>query len=299
MLNSVRLRFDVESFCVTNGVNYRRHRDWVQICCPMPGCYGDDYKGGFHTGSGVYSCWRCGTHRPAEVVSCLLRCDVTKALAVMAEYGAAQLPSAPPPPEFRDVDVVLPLGSEPLSHVAKRYLNGRGLDADALEQEWGLLSTPGVGRTCHRVIIPIHYRGELASWTARSYVDDPVRYISCSAEGERWPHKTLLYGWDKVRDVALVVEGPTDVWNIGPGAVCVFGTEWCSAQLDKLRKCGIVYVMFDPEPRARESARSLVKSLSLFLDNVEQVTLDNGKDPGSLSLEEVVAVRKELGLCSL
>lgn len=90
-----------------------------------------------------------------------------------------------------------------------------------------------------------------------------------------------------------MVEGVVDVWKLGKGAVCTFGTKFTKKQIARLCKMNTVYIYYDPEPEAQEKARELANSLI----SVPHVYIINGdKEPGDLSRKEGVEIMRELGM---
>lgn len=64
-------------------------------------------------------------------------------------------------------------------------------------------------------------------------------------------------------DSCIVVEGVTDVWRLGPGAVATFGIKFRPAQVAMLaRHFKTIHVLFDPEPAAQAQARKLATDIS-------------------------------------
>jgi DNA primase len=140
-----------------------------------------------------------------------------------------------------------------------------------------------------RIWIPVHVRGELVTWTTRSIGDGG--YVSARPEEERTPIKHCLYGLDHCRHVAVVVEGPADVWKIGPGAVATFGVSYTQEQVALLAEIPIRVVCFDREVGAQRQATKLCRALEAHPGSTCRVELD-AEDPGSASEEEVSALRK-------
>ena len=115
-----------------------------------------------------------------------------------------------------------------------------------------------------RLIIPIYDADQrLAGWQARYVGDCPAevpKYLSC--KGMR---KTqLLYGLAEAMCTTgpvVIVEGPTDVWRLGPGAVALFGKDMSLPQqalLDQQLPGRIVVVMLDRD--AQDKAQELQRT---------------------------------------
>jgi DNA primase len=104
-----------------------------------------------------------------------------------------------------------------------------------------------------------------------------------------------LYGIEKIRDAAIIVEGPTDVWRLGPGAVATFGIDWSMSQANILRKIPRRYIAFDPDERAQQRALQLAEWLSYYPGETEIIEgLDC--DPGDHPEDEAQKIMEDLGI---
>ena len=88
------------------------------------------------------------------------------------------------------------------------------------------------------------------------------------------------------------MEGPTDCWKIGAGAVCTFGLAWTPAQLARIASYPTRVICFDNEEEAQKQARVLCAELEPFPGRTINVCLE-AKDPGSAQKEEIQCLRKE------
>lgn len=186
-----------------------------------------------------------------------------------------------------------PAGLRPLSRSHKKWLLDRGLDPDKLEHLWGLQGTELSSRLSWRIWAPVILDGEPVSWTARTIGKGPLRWIHARPDEEALSIKSLLYGWDYVRGSVVVVEGPSDVWRVGPGAVAQFGLVPTDSQIHMLRSVPLRVICFDRERVAQQAAQKLVKQLQSFPGETIIVELESD-DPGSATDEEVAELRKFL-----
>jgi DNA primase len=297
------MSFNALQFCEDHGLAYaERHkhvtRGWVGVPCPF--CTGNPgFHGGFNPRRGYYKCWRCGWHPLTRVIATLLHVPYSTARKIEAKYttGGAefeneQLAAAP--------DVCHLPSTAPLSSAARQYLTGRGFDPERIENLWGVADGGHAGAYKFRLLAPVTYRGRIVSYTGRDYTgrQDP-KYKSCRTEDEAIHHKNILYGGDEARgDKAIVVEGPTDCWRLGAGAVGVFGIEWTVPQAILLAgRYRRLFILFDREEQAQAQADELwmaVKSFRADLDG-EILTLPGVKDPGDLSQKDADYLMKTLG----
>lgn len=122
------------------------------------------------------------------------------------------------------------------------------------------------------------------------------RYKVCRREKELIDHRELLYDPDNAHgNTVMVVEGVTDVWRLGDGAVATFGTSLSktSPQIMLLQRFRKVFVIFDTEPKAQAKAKWLRDQLSVLGIWAINVRLKTG-DPGDMTPEQALELRKEL-----
>ncbi len=269
----------------TEGQHHHTREGWVQIECPFCG----KGSGGYHLGINLEhfycSCWRCGYHSLFVVLKEVSGQDydgVKRRLDGMIPVYSTTKRSAG--------QLELPKGIGPLGGVHKRYLQGRKLDPDQIASQWGVRGIGLASQLAWRLFIPVHRHGEIVSWTTRS-VGGGKRYISAKPKQSTIPLSHLLYGADQARHSVVVVEGPADVWRIGPGAVATFGLIYSTAQVRAIAQFPVRGVCFDSELVAQKRARKLCSALSGFPGRTELVELDSD-DPGSASEEEISEIRK-------
>jgi hypothetical protein len=288
-----------EELCRELGVEFRRHGEhrhvtegWIGVDCP--GCSPGQrkFKAGYCVSGRVMSCWSCG---PLDVVNTLsllsrrgwseifgLAKDLSRDKTVAALKKAGKYS---PPPRW-------PLGY-PGAGPHRAYLRGRGLDVNRLVKLWRVAALSSGTAYLGRVFIPVFRFGEEVSWTTRAiHPRAQPRYVSSPPDRELSPLKSLLYGMDYVRNACVVVEGPVDVWKIGPGAVATFGTNFTREQVLKLSKIPVRAVCFDSEPQAQRQADKLCALLECFPGSTYKVTLESGKDAGEADESELEELRK-------
>ena len=266
---------------------------WVNIDCPFCGQI-SHYRLGYNLAYGYMNCWQCGNVRLFEALAAILP-DYPRKDLVDFVKGVDRERTVLTRPRGK---LKLPSGLGPLSSMQKDYLSGRKFKWRELKQVWGIQgcgpfaqSQEGVDLK-FRIFIPIVYHGQVVSWTTRSTSDEhKLRYISASMSEESMDHKSILYGSDYVRHTAIICEGPTDVWRIGPGAVCTFGTAYRTAQLGLLAAFPVRVVCYDSDPNAQRKARKLCDLLSVYDGRTYNVVLDS-KDPGSGTASEIRRIRE-------
>lgn len=264
---------------------------WTGIQCPY--CGSSEYYFGIPPFSRyAASCWRCGKRPLADALAAASGRslgDVKQLLGHLDRPIAQRLLK----PSGR---LEMPFGVGPLKAPHLAYLSSRGVTrSDA--QIWDLqgLDQDG-GRLAWRIFIPIYYRGKIVSWTTRAIGEGAThRYIAARLTQESIPKTKLLYGIDYVRHACIVVEGPADVWKIGPGAVCTFGLAYSREQMMQLSKIPKRIICFDNEPQAQRRARELANNLAPMDGQTMIVQLDS-KDAGEATAKEIRRLRRLVAL---
>lgn len=273
----------------SNGTHHHARAGWVQVDCPYCASVG-----GFHMGLCIArpraSCWRCGSRRIGDVLWQISG----------GKFGlkGADLKYAHTRQDVVHGNYKPPAGAGPLHTLHKGYLLRRGYDCDMVEHLWRVTGTQWqAGPMLWRLVIPIFLDGRAVSWTSRSIAKDPgLRYISADPTEEAVPHKSLLYGEEHCGQSVIVCEGPLDVWAIGPGAVCTFGTAFTPAQLNRLARFSRRVLVYDSDAnRAGENAvAKLAAVLSMLPGTNEIIKLDTGSDPGAAHPVELTELRQHV-----
>ena len=277
------------------GIQYRRsgeskdvRSNWVGIVCVW--CGRGEYSLGIR-GWGC-SCWRCGKKKLGESLAEASGRSLREVLGLLGGVEKEQ-----EEPEHRG-RLVIPKDIGPMTLTHIRYLEGRGLNSAEIEDVWGVQGIAIAPRLAWRLFIPIKDRSEqMVSWTTRSLLDcKDRRYISAAPEEEIESPKNLLYGEHLAGHSIVVVEGPTDVWRIGPGAVATMGVDWTDAQRLLIGRHPVRAICFDSEPFAQRRARELYEQLEDLPGQTLLMHLETAKDPGGASDEEVAAIRAKAGI---
>jgi len=177
------------------------------------------------------------------------------------------------------------------------FLEQRNFHPDAIIKEYSIKACANLGKWRFRIIIPVFKSGIIVDFTSR----DVSGKVDASYKNRPGFDRNLLYNIDSIkRDTVLIVEGPLDVWRMGSGVVSTFGINYTSPQVLELLKKGVknYFIMYDPEPRAIESAHQLAKKLTLYneIKHVEVIELSGDSDPADLLESEAMYLRKEIGL---
>lgn len=271
------------------GEHHHARANWLALrVCPF--CGSQNYHLGYNISANFFNCWKCRGH---GIVSTLVRLGVPYEDARAFSKDRDFLPGAL---RAERGALIEPKGRVPLMPIHKKYLQGRGFDTEVLTRLWQL---EGLGKNggplSWRIYIPIIYRGQRVSWTTRAIADLPQRYLSASPAQESLSHKEIVYGLDDCNQSIIVVEGPSDAWNVGLGAGCLFGVAYTPAQVWLLSRIPYRYICFDSSPEAQRSAQDLAAELAPFPGETTIVELD-AEDPGQASRKEIRMLRKMANL---
>ena len=264
--------------------------EWVGVECQWCGKGTGNFGLGLHPQSLACTCWKCGRHGIADVLIELTGEPYRVVKALLDGMPHIRLGEREKPPGT----LKLPKGLGPLGERHRRYLKGRGLDPDMLAKVWGLQGIGLAARLSHRIFIPIKLDDRTVSWTTRATTDDVERrYIAAAANEEAMPAKSLVFGTDHCRHAIIVVEGPTDVLRIGPGAGGLLGLAYTKEQVRRIAKFPVRAIVMDNEPEAQRRAVALCRELSAMPGRTTRIEID-AADPGSASNREIRLLRRKV-----
>lgn len=259
---------------------------WVGLDCPRCSPGAGKFRLGYNLAGGYLHCWVCGGLPLLDTLAALAGTDAGRVKDVLRDVPRQAKTQRP------RGTLALPAGLGPLDAPHADYLIGRGFNPLELRKLWKIKGTGMLSDVPWRIFIPVHRRGELVSWTARSLGDGRRdKYHNARPDQESYPMKHTLYGIDHCRHGVIVHEGPTDVWRTGPGAAGTLGVSYSREQLALLTRYPIRVVCFDNEPDAQRRAARLCEQLAPWEGETYRVELDS-PDPGSATPRETRLLRK-------
>lgn len=272
------------------GEHEHAREGWVQVDCPICTPGAEHFRLGLTENGRVANCWSCGRLSVAEMLVEASGASYSTVRSLLRQVDS-----------FADVEVVeranqkvvLPKRLGPLLSAHRKYLKDRRFDPDELAEVWGLQGLGIAPRLQWRIFIPIVHRNQTVSWTTRSLLEKGKRYITASVEEEAISHKDLLFGMDYCQHACVVVEGPFDVFRVGPGAVATAGTAFTTAQVAKISKFPVRVVCFDNEPAAQQTADNLCEQLAVLPGATYKFELSS-KDPAVATKGELKELRSFL-----
>lgn len=264
--------------------------DWIGVDCPYCSPGWGKYRMGITQNARMASCWSCGRHPPVKTIAELTGLKPSEVFELL-EFDSITFKNQD---TKADGKLIIPSGIGDLLPAHRDYLQERGFDPDEIHNTWGVRGFNIHADLAWRLWIPIYQGYDLVSWTTRSLIDEGKRYINAGSNQEKIPAKTVLYGGHLCGQSIIVVEGPLDVWKIGPGAGSTNGIKWTEEQAIRISKFARRMIVFDNEPEAQRQARRLAARLESFPGQTIVGELDTGKDPGDCSSDELTELRKWL-----
>ena len=296
--------FDSEAFIMAHHVqswpagSKNVPKGCIGVRCPFCGDTSNHMH--FRLGTLSVKCWRCGKKRLSDAIAGILHIPIREAIEEMRRFikegeGVQWSPGERKP---NAKQLIWPGGCGPLQDPHRRYLenppNKHPFDSYELERIWQLWATNHIDPNyCWSIIAPLYWRGQPISYQALDVTGKrKQKYRAAPPQHEVTPHYNMLYGADQALALATgrvaVVEGITDAWRLGPGAVGTYGVEWSPAQAILLaRHWNEIFLFYDPDDAGEKGALGLFYFLRGFGKNIHNMRIKTGgADPGALNPED-------------
>lgn len=290
-----------ESFPMLESGHHHCVEGWVQTHCPFCGDGSHGWHLGFSIEHGNMNCWKCGKHTAWEWLKAILPPGAGSRVGMLLKkYKSNVQIIATKKIVTRGRNAKAPIGLKELSKKHKAYLYNRNFDSDYLESEWGLKGSKHLSMDWNwRIVAPIRdIDNRIVAYTGRTLSSSvkPRWKMTKDSEMSTDPKK-LIYGIEKVNPDkgVLIVEGPSDVWRMGPGAVGLLGIDWQVEQAGLLRQFKRRFILFDNQDVAQKRAEELGRWFAGLPGETEIIT-GIKSDPGDLNPAEADNIMKELGL---
>lgn len=294
--------FDIEKYLESRNIEFWTEgknvkRGWINIQCLW--CSDESNHLGINLDSKGMNCWICPIKGTIlKLIMKIDKCSLKVAERAVDEFSDIQLYTNERSSNTEHLtqhktEVKLPsIAQKELLPLYKKFLVKRGFEPDFIFKKYNLLCNGPIGQYKHRLIVPFYLKKRLVTFSTRDvtgkaklpYVNYPNGILTT---------KETLYNIDSCNDTALVVEGFIDTWKIGDGCCSTIGIMWTIKQLKLLSGFRRVFVLFDSEYEAQQSAERLCSDLACEVNHVERLELD-GDDPGSMSESDAKHLRKEI-----
>ena len=267
---------------------------WTNIQCPFPHCSDHSWHLGVNLASGMFNCYVCGSKgAPTKLVQALENCSWKKAKAIVKAYGGIGTSARQKRVLNRRVrGTEIPGSVEPtLAHI--EYLEGRRFDVEHLIREYHIRFTTHHPVYPWSIIVPVFYQGLAVTFTSRAVGEVEGRWRHQQQEHLPIRINDVLYNAHTVKQSAVIVEGVTDAWRIGAGAIALFSKNFTQKQIVRIRKLRLAraVVLFDADDSKQKRGLSLAEILSEFIKDVRHIELSEG-DPAELGNTHLIEIRR-------
>lgn len=298
-MNIIQLYKDFNVPFATEGHKHCRE-GWVNTTCPF--CTGNP---GMHLGYNMaddfYVCWRCGWKATHKALALLIHVSEQEAKEIARKYGGKSHVKSAVTVRVGQKKFRLPPSTAPMNDRHKRYLTKRKFDPEVIEKIWDVQGTGPISLMdgisfSHRLVIPIYWEDRIVSFQTRDITaKHSLRYITCPEQREIVKHKHIFYQAipTKDSDACICVEGVTDAWRFGYGAIATFGIKYTKYQVREISKrFKKVFVVFDDDPQAIKQSEKL--TAELILRGVDAYSIKIQGDPGDMAQIDADTLKKEL-----
>src|SRR5690348_10540141 len=156
-------------------IDFKRHGEhehatlgWVNVDCPHCSPGWKHYRLGINLNTFTCNCHACGRHRLWETLAEITGKETNQVSKLFRGVERQE--------HFEKIKrgkLELPKGVKPLTATHRNYLSKvRKFNVDTLVQLWELQGISFHASLAWRIFIPIHFNGEIVSWTTRSIRDD-------------------------------------------------------------------------------------------------------------------------------
>lgn len=248
-----------------------------------------------------YVCWRCGWKATHKALALLIHVSEKEAKEIARKYGGKSHVKSAVTVRVGQKKFRLPPSTAPMNDRHKRYLTKRKFDPEVIEKVWDVQGTGPISLMdgisfSHRLVIPIYWENRIVSFQTRDITaKHSLRYITCPEQREIIKHKHIFYQAipTKDSDACICVEGVTDAWRFGYGAIATFGIKYTKYQVREISKrFKKVFVVFDDDPQAIKQSEKL--TAELILRGVDAYSIKIQGDPGDMAQADADALKKEL-----
>lgn len=267
---------------------------WINIECIF--CDDSSNHLGINLSDGHYSCWICEAYGSLiNLISSLENVSFGQAARIAKHIKLGESGALLPPAVATTVGKFAGLPKTSSNTFPKKHINyllKRRFDPYALIRKYKLRACHTIGLYRFRIIVPFFLNRKMVTFTSLDVTGkQEPKYLHCPIRKSEVDPKHMLYNIDSIKRRAVIVEGVTDVWRLGDGAVAVMGTEYVREQIELLgnRDIDAAIVMFDSD--AVKKGEKFAYQLCGVIKNVDVIELKAG-DPDDLPLSKVKQIQR-------
>jgi len=298
------MAFDIIRFCQDYGIEYATRgkiisKGWVGLPDVFNKSCDKDFHLGFNVSGSYLHSWVDGGHSIKSWLEIVAPdADYHK---IMQEYGD-EISYVNRLNDKVENATYLEFNFPELPSHARKYIEKRRFNPDALIEKYGLRWGGIVGDFAYRIIIPVYdATGKMVSYQGRFIGKDCSeipRYKNLSLEKSLVDPKSILFNENNVvGDTVFVVEGFFNCVRWSGNAVASLGTSFTESQVQALSKYKRCVILFDSEYAAQKKAKKLgVRVSSMGGAEVEVIDLELvDRDIAECTDEEIKEFRKQIG----
>ena len=284
---------------------------WVNVNCPF--CHDPSWHLGINLLTNRCSCWKCGRRtsfwfylKEKFGFDNYRLGKLFNQHSEMAQFGPETYQNRDER-DFAQTELKWPsnVKDKPLP-IHDKYLRKRGFNPQEIVPYYNLKFTGHNSRYTkndrtqidfrYRILAPVIMNGRAVNFIGRDVTEteSAIRYKNCPNEEAIITTKDCLYNSDGVKDIAIFVEGPTDVWNIGFGSIGVIGIKVTKRQIAYIQELRLKKAVLLFDEGAKEEEDKLNDILSIFIPEVFSLEelWDDYDDPGNLTKQQVKEIKR-------
>jgi DNA primase len=293
---------DIESLLEDLNIEYHTSgknisKNCIGISCPF--CGDTSTHLGIFKENKNYSCFICGEKGSLpKLIKELTDLSWAEIFSIIKNYTGGIFSALQSPTIYthQENEIKIPVGvHRGLQGLQRDYLASRGFDPDYLEQEYDLMSGTEIGKFKFRLVIPVKKQGKITSIVGRDITDKAkLRYKNLAESQSVLPVKQSIYNLDKMKETAILCEGPFDCWAFDPYGIAIFGIKITPVQMYELYLKNFYKIIVCLDQSAQKQAKQIAMNLSTFVPEVKIVILQSGEDPAESAPLEIIDIKKEL-----
>jgi len=289
--------YDLTELLEEVGIEYRKggknvSAKWIGIEeCPF--CGASNCHLGANPKNKRYNCFACGSKGNIHKLLAASGISSNVVDEIIARINTGVITYEETETKVTSSSVEVPFSTEE-NEAGEIYLKQRGFNPKHLKRKYNISFGGIAGFFSYRILVPVYMNFQLVNYTGRDFTGDAtLKYKSLPDEKAIIPIKNCLYNYDKCNGRCFIVEGVTDVWKIGNGTMALFGKAATETQIELIIKKNFkeIFILLDPD--AETNALHLAAELKPFA-TVKIIFLKK-QDPGSLSTEQIMLLRKQFG----